>query len=239
MTLPRLNTPTYTTTLPFSQQEVKFRPLLTGDDKKLLIASESENSEDLINTFYDVVADCTFNQVDCKQLPAVDLEWLLLELRKRSKGKDATLVCICQQVDEKTGEVCNHKSDIVVNLDNVRYVGADKQSLTLNIQDGIGVKLAPPTNDVSLTSIETIEQLYDAVISVLECIFADEQVWWKKDLTRQQLVDFIDQLPPATLEKIKDFIANLPHLEVDVSYTCAKCGNQTEFSIKGIHDFFD
>ena len=49
MALPKLETPTYTLTLPSNDEEVKYRPFLVKEQKRIMMAQESENEKEMID----------------------------------------------------------------------------------------------------------------------------------------------------------------------------------------------
>ena len=55
MPLPVVATPTYDLTLPVSEKKIKFRPFLVKEEKILLIASESKNQSEILNSLRTVV----------------------------------------------------------------------------------------------------------------------------------------------------------------------------------------
>ena len=61
MALPKLNTPTYSLVLPSTGEEVKFRPFLVKEQKLLMLAQESENNKEMLDTVVKIVSSCTFN----------------------------------------------------------------------------------------------------------------------------------------------------------------------------------
>ena len=49
MGLPTIAVPEYTLTIPSTQQEVKYRPFLVKEEKILLLAMESDKTEEIID----------------------------------------------------------------------------------------------------------------------------------------------------------------------------------------------
>ena len=47
MALPKLETPTYTMTLPSTGEEIKFRPFLVKEQKRLIMAQESKDNNQI------------------------------------------------------------------------------------------------------------------------------------------------------------------------------------------------
>ena len=64
MALPKLTTPTYELEIPSTDEKLKYRPFLVKEEKILLMAMESQKSEDIIQAVKDIVNECTFNKLD-------------------------------------------------------------------------------------------------------------------------------------------------------------------------------
>ena len=60
MALPKIASPTYELTVPSSKETVKFRPFLVKEEKLLLLANESDDDVDMINSIRQIITNCTF-----------------------------------------------------------------------------------------------------------------------------------------------------------------------------------
>ena len=72
MALPKLETPTYTLTLPSTGEELKYRPFLVKEQKQLMMAEESKNDDEMIDTMSNLIRDCTFNGVNPDTCPKLN-----------------------------------------------------------------------------------------------------------------------------------------------------------------------
>ena len=61
MALPKLETPVYTLNLPSTDEEIKFRPFLVKEQKRIMMAQESDSTTETIDTVNQLINDCTFN----------------------------------------------------------------------------------------------------------------------------------------------------------------------------------
>jgi hypothetical protein len=62
MPLPKIDVPTYELVLPLTKKKIKFRPFLVKEQKKLLMAMESDDSETLHNSIKDILNNCTLTE---------------------------------------------------------------------------------------------------------------------------------------------------------------------------------
>ena len=59
-----------------------------------------------------------------------------------------------------------------------------------------------------------------------------------KDVTKEELVDFIDNLQQKDLEKIQQFFETAPKIKKDLKFSCHKCGYKENIVVEGLQNFF-
>ena len=126
--LPKLDIPIYETTLISTGKTIKFRPFLVKEQKIFLMASQSEDSKEVINSIKQVLSNCVVDDTDVSKLPFFDLENLFLNLRARSVGEKVELNYVCNNLvkNEKDEEVqCGGKIKLDINLMGLKYILKD------------------------------------------------------------------------------------------------------------------
>ena len=58
MPLPKISTPSYELVLPSSKKKIKFRPFLVKEEKILILAMESEDTQQIASAVKDVIKSC-------------------------------------------------------------------------------------------------------------------------------------------------------------------------------------
>ena len=71
--LPKLDVPMYNIKLISTGQEIRIRPFLVKEQKLFLMASETEDSKETINTIRQVLKNCILDEVDVDNLPTLIL----------------------------------------------------------------------------------------------------------------------------------------------------------------------
>ena len=85
MSLPKISTPTYTVTLPSNGKTVRIRPFLVKEEKLLLIAAQTKDPHEIIETTKQVINNCLIdNDVSVDSLPFFDVDYLIVALRAKS-----------------------------------------------------------------------------------------------------------------------------------------------------------
>src|SRR6056300_418121 len=118
MALPSVSTPTYELTLPSEDKKIKFRPFLVREEKILLMAMESEKTDEVFNATKTILDNCTFNTLDIENLPLFDIEYIFLKIRSKSIGETAKFKVLCPDDKKTLVDVEVDISNIEVNVDD-------------------------------------------------------------------------------------------------------------------------
>lgn len=240
MTLPTLAIPKYKTILPVSKKEIEYRPFLVKEEKILIIADSSDDENDIETAIEQVISNCTFGKINAKKLCQADLEWIILQIRARAKGYTTTLSFKCDNiVDDKP---CGMVNDIDVDLHDV-IVSNPADSDLIDLCDGVGIKMSVPNVEV-LTAIGNLNESEVAksfltLAAHIEQIYDNDQVWETKDLSREEIEEFVESFSDEHMKKIESWVSKTPTLSLNVKYKCASCGVEDTLTIEGIDSFFD
>ena len=139
MPLPTIVTPSYELTLPSNGKKVKYRPFLVKEEKILILAIESGNTQDITRAIKDVLKNCIQTRgIKVDQLPTFDIEYLFLNIRAKSVGESVELIVICPDdgvtevpttvyIDEI--QVYTYEKELIEILKNgdftIRFLGND------------------------------------------------------------------------------------------------------------------
>lgn len=238
MTLPKIEVPTYELTLPSTDLKVKYRPFLVKEEKILYIALESNNNANIINAIKEIVSSCTFNSILVNNLPTFDLEYIFLNIRAKSVGEIAKFKVLCPD-DKKT------YVDVDIDLTKVEVQVDDKHTnkIIIDKSKNLGVVLKYPTiNNIELgenVSNLKVESVFRILIDCIDHIFEGDKIYPSKDISKQELQEFLESLPQDNFNDIKDFFDTMPRLKhkVEVVNPITKVKNEVVFT--GLSDFFE
>lgn len=243
MTLPQLNTPTFNTTLPSSQKKIEFRPFLVGEEKNLLLASESEDSSQVISEVKSVLKNCIKTEgVEVDQLSYIDLEWMIIQLRAKSKDEVAEFSYKCNNVytnDEGEEVTCGHVNNIKADLREVYVTNLDKEHQTsFELSDEIGVELDYPSTEQIFEISEKGESIdgISILASLIKKVWSGDQVF--TNFTQKEAIDFLNSATENQLNKLSDFLKDLPEIRLDIEFDCGNCGYHHKIQLEGLNDFF-
>ena len=243
MALPLNNAPIYNLTVPSTQQNVRFRPFVVREAKALLIAQQSEDSKVMVDTLKSVIKSCIKDSIDVDKLAIFDLEYIFTQLRARSVGEVIELIMAC---DEDHGEKDKlAKVKVNVDLTKLKVSIDDNHNKKIPLFDDVGIVMKYPSIDIlkKLESIdaivsEEVEAVFSIVLECIDYIYDSQEVYHAKEQTKQELIDFIENLSSDQFKKVQAFFETLPKLSHTVVYDCPVCKKHHEVSLEGLESFF-
>ena len=236
MALPKLDVPIYEMTVPSTDEKIKYRPFLIKEEKILLIAMESGESEDVIQAVKQIVAECTFNKIKLGDAPMFDVEYMFLNIRANSVGEISKLRVLCQD-DGKT------YANVEVDLSEIQVQVDDSHTNKIELTDEMGVIMKYPTIDsFSTAGISDInaENMLDVIVTCIEQIYdkKGEEVYNSKDSTKKELMDFVEQMNTKQFQDVQEFFDSMPKLRHEITAVNPKTKVENKVVLTGLNDFF-
>lgn len=241
MSLPKLDTPKFTLNVPSTGKELKYRPFVVREQKIMLQAVEMQDSDQLNNAVEDIIRACTFGEFDVDNSPVYDVEYVLLHIRAKSSGEMVEMFYRCnnQIEDEEGPKKCGSKIPVGIPLLDVQVERPEGHVGKIMLSDDVGMTM----NDLpyGMYKTSTGKSLADVGIDVIaECvenIFDADNVHSKKDFTRAELIEFIENLTSDQFADVEKFIETMPRLEMQVPMRCPSCGATDTVTLTGLDDF--
>jgi hypothetical protein len=240
--LPKIDVPVYDLKLISQNKKIRYRPFTVKEEKLFLMANESKDEESVINTVKQVINNCVLDEIDVDSLPVFDLEYLFINLRAKSVGEEVKLNYQCNNNVEKDGkqDKCGNMVNFTLNLIDVKPESEKGHTNKIEINDKLGIVMRYPKLNfiVGKENKTETEIVLDLIIDCIDYIYDENQMYYAKDSTRQELVDFVDSLQSKDLEKIKTFFDTMPKVKKQLDFKCNKCGYEDRVTLEGIQNFF-
>lgn len=225
MSLPKISHPTFTTTLP-SGMPVKYRPFTGREQKVLLFAKESGEASDVVRGLIEVVGACC-EGLDVNQISIFDLEFLFLMIRAKSVGSKVELKVTD---DGKT-------YDAFVEIDKAKIEQPKtKPERLVKVTDDVALKLRFPSA-ISIAEFSKDADEWDYLAASIEAVVSGDEVTSYKDVTREELREWLKTLPLTAVTPMKNFFESRPKVYLEAIY---KVGDETKTKrVTGVGDFFE
>ena len=232
MALPKLETKTYTLTLPSTGEEIKYRPFLMKEQKILLMAQESEKDGEVIDAMTQLITDCTFEKVDAKNCPLFDAEYIFLKLRSKSVGEKVEVNVICPD-DKET------RTDVSVDISKIECNMLDDHSNIVNITDTVKIVFKYPILSTfkSTKNAKETEMMFKMINDCVQEIHYGEDVYNKIDMSEKDINDFVESLSTEQFKNIGKFFETMPKLRHVIQVTNPKTKVKGELLLEGLQSF--
>ncbi len=233
MALPKINgTPKYDMTIPSTNKTVRFRPFLVKEEKVLMMAMESNDNNEMLNSIVDTLDACVENGVDKANLTTFDVEYMFTKLRAKSVGETSKVGVQCTHCEE-TNEVTINVDDIKIDvpeMDHIIDLGNDIKIETRWPCYSDIIKLNPEGNST--------DQVFAILRASLSAVHTNDERIDLKDETEKEVQDFIESMNRTQFEMLQKFIEDMPTLSHDVKFKCSSCGKDNTVLLEGMQSFF-
>jgi hypothetical protein len=238
MVLPKIATPTYELELPSTGQPIKYRPFLVKEEKLLVLALESEDTKQITTAIKTVIKNCIETKnVKVETLPTFDIEYLFLNIRGKSVGEEIEVNIICPDDDETTVPV-------KINVDDIQVHKNPDHNKQIKVDDSIMMEMKYPSLDqfiksnFDLSAGNTMDQSFDLIASCIDKIYTEEEVWAAGDVSKKELLEFLEQMNSTQFKDIEKFFETMPKLSHTVQIKNPKTEVESEVVLEGLSSFF-
>jgi DNA-directed RNA polymerase subunit M/transcription elongation factor TFIIS len=242
--LPKIDVPIYNVKLLSTGKNLRFRPFTVKEEKLFLMANESEELNNIIDTIKQILNNCILDEFDIDSLPLFDIEHLFLNIRARSIGEVVNLKYKCNNdvLDEETKEEkkCNNVVQIDLNVLDIQPKKQEGHTNKIEITEKLGVVMKYPNFETlkKFKDVEEADSIIKMTVSCIEYVYDADKIYYAKDTTEEELVEFVESMQSKDLERIKNFFDTMPKIKKDVDFKCNKCGHEEKIEIEGIQNFF-
>jgi len=229
MGLPKLNTPTYELVLPSTEETIKYRPFLVKEQKLLLLAQESENKKEMLDAISQIIENCTFGKINSKEAYIFDVEYVFLQIRRKSIGDKITLNLLCN--DDGITRVPTE-----IDLNDVKVEIGDNHTNKIQLTDDVQLIMTYP-RIYTIDSINS-DNSYDIVVKCVQQIIEGDKIHEKVDMNDKDLVDFIESMSTDNLNDVLKFFDTMPKIKHEIKVINPNTNVENTINMEGIESFF-
>lgn len=241
MALPSITLPTYELTIPSNGKKITIRPFLVKEEKLLLMALESQEDIDIINTTKQIIKNCIVDgdDVDIDKLPFFDVDYLFIALRAKSVGESIEVKFTCNNYHN--GNVCGEVFPANIDIANCKIIKNEKLDPSIPVNAQFKVKMKYPNYTV-MKSIMDNDNVLNKKIRIIagsiDYIQDRDKVYTSKDVTKEELNAFVEGLTQEQYKRLEEWVDNFPYFVVTSQAKCPKCGYDHELEYREFTSFF-
>jgi hypothetical protein len=244
MPLPKIATPTYELELPSNGKKIKYRPFLVKEEKLLLLALESEDNSQITTAITTVIKNCIETKnIQVENLPTFDIEYLFLNIRGKSVGEEVEVSILCPDDGET-------RVPVKIDIESIRVHKSPQHTNKIKVDDSITMEMKYPSlsqfikNNFNFTPENATEQSFEMIADCVDKIYTEEEVWVANggdggDVTKQDIIDFLDQMNSSQFKQIEKFFETMPKLSHKVTIKNPNTEVESEVTLEGLSSFFD
>lgn len=243
MKLPQIDLPTYDFEIPSTGKKVKFRPFLVKEQKILLIALESGKEKDIVDAVKQIIANCIIDKdFNVDDMSTFDIEYFFIHLRARSISEKISLSFRCKNIVED--KECDHLMEFEHDILSATIEKNSNHEKTIFFTKEIGVVMKYPTlsfTELGLkgTKKKNVEDALNAIVSSIDYIFDKDNIYYIKEMKREEILEYIENIPKVSFDKIQNFFNTIPYVRSIIEHKCEKCGFEHKIPLEGLTSFFE
>jgi hypothetical protein len=84
----------------------------------------------------------------------------------------------------------------------------------------------------------SVDDTFDMIASCIEQVYSEEESWASSDVTKKELLDFVEQFTSKQFKEIEKFFETMPKLSHTVKLNNPNTGVESEVILEGLTSFF-
>ncbi len=235
MALPKIAKVTHEAIVPSTGKKIKFRPFLVKEEKVLILARESNDQGEMVRGIKDVIEACVLTkQFSTENLATFDIEYLFLSIRGKSIGEDVEVIITCP--DDGVTKVTQ-----TIFLDEVKVVFDDEHSDKVKIDDTYSIQMKYPNIETVMGADQEDISIMDSLELITSCIsmiFSEDESWAASESSKEELLEWVEDLEPKQFEGIEKFFTTMPKLSHTIQVTNPETKVTSDVVLEGLGSFF-
>ena len=237
MPLPKIATPTYELVLPSTKKTVKYRPFLVKEEKLLVLALETEDQKQITSAIKSVLKNCIQTRgIKVETLPTFDIEFLFLNIRGKSVGEEVDVNIIAP--DDGVTEI-----PVKIDIDQIKVLESPEHNNQIKLNDELMMEMKYPSLEQFIKNTfdfnqSNFDQSFDLIASCVNKIYSEDEVWSADDVTKKEIIEFLESMNSIQFKDIEKFFETMPKLSHTVKVRNQKTGVESEVVLEGLSSFF-
>ena len=238
MPLPQIATPTFELEIPSLKKTIKYRPFLVKEEKILILAMESEDPKQIAEAVKTVISNCILTKgIKVADLATFDIEYMFLNIRGKSVGENIDVLITCPDDNET-------QVPTSIDIDDIQVTYNEEHSRDIKLDDTLTLRMKYPSmqefikNNFAQSANVSVDDTFDMIASCIEQVYSEEESWAASDMTKKELLEFVEQFTSKQFKEIERFFETMPKLSHTVKLKNPNTGVESEVVLEGLTSFF-
>jgi len=237
MPLPKIATPTYELVLPSTKKTIKYRPFLVKEEKLLVLALETEDQKNITSAVKSVIKNCIQTRgIKVETLPTFDIEFLFLNIRGKSVGEEVDVNIIAP--DDGITEI-----PVKIDIDKIKVIESPEHNNQIKLNDELMMEMKYPSLEQFIknnfdVNQSNFDQSFDLIASCVNKIYSEDEVWSADDVTKKEVIEFLEGMNSIQFKDIEKFFETMPKLSHTIKVKNQNTGVESEVVLEGLSSFF-
>jgi hypothetical protein len=238
MPLPKIATPTFELEIPSIKKSIKYRPFLVKEEKVLILAMESEDPKQIAEAVKTVISNCILTKgIKVADLATFDIEYMFLNIRGKSVGENIDVLITCPDDNET-------QVPVSIDIDDINVTYNEEHSRDIKLDNELTLRMKYPSmqefikNNFAQTANVSVDDTFDMIASCIEQVYSEEESWAASDVTKKELLEFVEQFTSKQFKEIEKFFETMPKLSHTVKLKNPNTGVESEVVLEGLTSFF-
>lgn len=238
MPLPKIATPTFELEIPSLKKTIKYRPFLVKEEKILILAMESEDPKQIAEAVKTVISNCIITKgIKVADLATFDIEYMFLNIRGKSVGENIDVLITCPDDNET-------QVPASIDIDDIQVTYNEEHSRDIKLDDVLTLRMKYPSmqefikNNFAQSANVSVDDTFDMIASCIEQVYSEEESWAASDMTKKELLEFVEQFTSKQFKEIERFFETMPKLSHTVKLRNPNTGVESEVVLEGLTSFF-
>jgi hypothetical protein len=199
---------------------------------------ESEDTKQITNAIKTVIKNCILTKdIKVETLPTFDIEFLFLNIRGKSVGEQVDVNVICPDDNETNVSVS-------IDLDDIKVQKNEEHTNKIKVDPKIMMEMKYPSleqfikNNFDFNNENQMEQSFDLIASCIDKIYTEDEVWSAADVTKKEVIEFLESMNSSQFKDIEKFFETMPKLSHKIQITNPKTKVESEVVLEGLASFF-
>jgi len=152
-------------------------------------------------------------------------------------GEAVDLIITCPDDGETTVPV-------KIFIDEIEVVKQEGHSPDIDLDGSLTLRMKYPsldqfvTNNFSFDEDDGLDKSFEIIGSCIDVIFNEEDAWSTSDVTKKELMTWMDGLNSSQFKQIEEFFTTMPKLSHTIKVTNPNTKVENEIVLEGLQSFF-